>query len=261
MDSSVALIQAASGLEPLMAGSSRGVIQDNTVAKVSALLYYQASVVSKLTKNKAFINKFNKTIYDQIALDFGLYIDAKARMQPKSFHHIYEWNKTGRPSGRLFTTKKINSDGLGFKVSYDFKQSKSLVPTKKGKHRHVFANKAMIMESGKPVVIKPRNSERLVFDVNGYTVFMPKGQSVIVNKPGGAGVKNSFKMSYQHFFKSQLVNESIKKSNFQSLFSSSMNKVLKAPISIKKIQYKFSANELSIQADTALTAAFGGGVL
>lgn len=244
-----------------MSGTKSGVIQDNTVAKVSALLYYQASVVSKLTKNKAFINKFNKTIYDQIASDFGLYIDAKARTQPKSFHHVYEWNKVGKPTGRLFTLNKIDAKGLGFRMSYDFKQSKTLVPTKKGKHRHVFPNKATIMESGKPVVIRPRNSERLVFDVNGYTVFMPKGKSVLVNKPGGVAVKNSFRMAYQHFFKGQLVNESIRKSKFQNLFSASMSKALKVPTSIKKVQYKFSANSLNLEADAALTSAFGGGIL
>lgn len=258
MDSSVALVQAASGLERLMAGSQPGVVKDSTVAQVSALLYYQAKVVSKLTKNKAFINSFNKTIYDQIEKDFGLYMDAKARMQPKQYHHLYEWKKVGNKNQRLFTTKRIDSTGLGFRVGYEFKQSKSLVPTKKGKHRHVFANKAMIMEDGNPVVIRPRNSERLVFDVSGYTVFMPKGKSVIVNKPGGAGTKNSFASSYNHFFKSQLVNESIKKSRFQNVFSTGMTKALKAPAQVKKVQYTFAANTLDMQADQALISAFGG---
>ena len=261
MDSSVALVQAASGLEKLMAGSKPGVIKDNTVAKVSAMLYYQSSVIAKLTKNKSFINTFNNTIYAQIEKDFGLYMDAKARTQPKSFHHVYEWKKAGKPSGRLFIMKRIDSGGLGFKTSYEFIQSKSLVPTKKGKHRHVFANKAMVMEAGNPVVIKPRNSERLVFDINGYTVFMPKGASVTVNKPGGIGVRNSFRMAYEHFFKGQLVNESIRKSKFQNIFSESMTKALKLPLSIKKVQYSFSANSLNLEADKALTSAFGGGVL
>ncbi len=258
MDSSTALVQAASGLQRLMAGSQPGVLKDSTVAQISALLYYQSSVVAKLTKNKAFINKFNKTIYDQIEIDFGLYMDAKARTQPKQYHHLYEWKKVGDKSKRLFELNKIPSEGLGFKIGYSFKQSKSLVPTKKGKHRHVFANKAIVMEEGNPVVIRPRNSERLVFDVNGYTVFMPKGKSVTVAKPGGAGTKNSFVISYSYFFKSRLVNESIKKSKFQNVFSTAMTKALKAPGQVKKIQYKFAPNTLDIQADQALTMAFGG---
>jgi len=258
LESNALLVQAASGLEKLMAGSKSGPLQENLVAKVSATIYYQAKVLSKLSKNKAFINKFNKTIYDQIAIDFGLYLDAKARTQPKQLHHMYEWKKVGNANARLFKLKQIKGDGVGFRIGYEFKQSKSLVPTKKGKHRHVFSNKAFIMEQGKPVVIKPRNSERLVFDVNGYTVFMPKGASVNVSKPGGAGVKNSFSTAYAYFFKSRLVNESIKKSKFQNVFSASLTKAMKVPTEIKRVQYKFSPNTLDLQADQALTNSFGG---
>lgn len=241
-----------------MTGSQTGPLQENLVAKVSATIYYQAKVLSKLSKNKAFINKFNKTIYDQIAVDFGLYLDAKARTQPKQFHHMYEWKKIGDPKARLFTLKKVSGQNIGFRVAYEFKQSKSMVPTKKGKHRHVFANKAFIMEQGEPVVIRPRNSERLVFDINGYTVFMPKGASINVRKPGGAGVKNSFATAYAYFFKSRLVSESIKKSKFQNVFSTGLTKAMKVPTEIKRVQYKFSPNTLDLQADQALTNSFGG---
>jgi len=258
LDSSVALVQAASGLQRLMAGSSPGLIKDTTVAQVSALLYYKSSVISKLTRNKAFINKFNKTIYDQLDKDFGLYMDAKARSQPKQHHHLYEWKKVGNKNQRLFDLKMIPNNGLGFSISYEFKQSKSLVPTKKGKHKHVFANKASVMEAGDPVIIKPKYSERLVFDVSGYTVFMPKGASVSVSKPGGPGVKNSFAVGFNYFFKSNLVSSSIKKSGFQAVFSADIAKALKTPSAIKKVQYQFSANTIDMQAEQALTQAFGG---
>lgn len=261
MDSSIALVQAASGLRKLMAGSAPGVIKDTTVAQVSALLYYKSSVISKLTRNKAFIHKFNKTIYDQLEKDFGLYMDAKARTQPKQHHHIYEWKKVGNKNSRLFSLIMIPSNGLGFNISYQFKDSKSFVPTGKGKHKHVFTNKASVMEKGDPVIIAPRYSERLVFDVSGYTVFMPKGESVLVSKPGGAGVKNSFTIGFNYFFKSNLVSASIKKSGFQTVFSAAMTKALGTPGSIKKVQYKFSSNTIDLEADLALTRAFGGGVL
>lgn len=261
MDSSVALVQAASGLRRLMAGSAPGVIKDTTVAQVSALLYYKSSVVSKLTKNKAFINKFNNTIYDQLDKDFGLYMDAKARTQPKQHHHLYEWKKVGNKNQRLFSLRQVPSNGLGFGISFEFKESKSFVPTGKGKHKHVFTNKASIMEAGEAIVIKPVYSERLVFDVSGYTVFMPKGESVMVSKPGGAGVKNSFSIGFNYFFKSNLVSSSIKKSGFQAIFSASMAKALKVPGTIKKVQYNFSSNTIDLEADQALTMAFGGGVL
>jgi len=261
LDSSVALVQAASGLQRLMAGSKPGVIKDSTVAQISAMLYYKASVVSKLTRNKAFVNKFNHMLYDQLEKDFGLYMDAKARTQPKQHHHLYEWKKVGNKNQRLFKLKMIPNNGLGFSISYDFKESKSMVPTKKGRHKHVFTHKASVMEAGDPVVIKPKYSERLVFDVSGYTVFMPKGASVRVSKPGGPGVKNSFAIGFTYFFKSNLVNASIKKSRFQTIFSADMSKALKTPAGIKKVQYKFSANTIDLQAEQELTMAFGGGVL
>ena len=66
MDSSVALLQKASGLERLMAGSVPGIIKDSTVAQISAFLYYEAAVLSKLTTNAEFKNLFKTTIFNQV---------------------------------------------------------------------------------------------------------------------------------------------------------------------------------------------------
>lgn len=241
-----------------MTGSNRSILKDSTVAQISATVYYQAQVMAKLTSNKNFQNKFNSMIFKQIEEDFGSYIDAKARTAPIAFHHVYEWKKTGDAGARLFKINKLSQDGLSFRIGYDFKLSKSLVPTSKGKHRHVFANKATVMESGMPVIIRPRSAERLVFEVNGYTVFMPKGAPVTVTKPGGTRVKDSFKIAYKQFFTGNLVNLSIKKSGFQKMFNSSISKALSIPIDIKRVKYSFSPNTVRSQANFALTSAFGG---
>ena len=174
------LVQAASGLERLMVGQANGPLKDSTVAQISAYVYYTSQVISKLTTSKAFQNKFSKTLFDQIQADFGAYVDAQARVKPRSLHHVYEWKRTGEMNARLFKLKKISQDGLSFKLDYQLLPSKSMVPTSKGKHRHVFASKASVMEAGRPVVIAPRHSERLVFESDGITVFMPKGASVTV---------------------------------------------------------------------------------
>ena len=118
------LIQAASGLERMMYANQKGVLKDSTVAQISAFVYYEAAVISKLTTNKAFQNAFSKIMFDQINLDFGNYIDALARSKPKSLHHVYEWKKTGNKSARLFKLNKIDSGELSFKVGYEFKPSK-----------------------------------------------------------------------------------------------------------------------------------------
>ena len=260
MDSSVALLQTASGLERLMAGSAPGIIKDSTVAQVSAFLYYEASVLSKLETNAAFKNLFKKTMFNQIEKDFGQYVDAQARTKPKSLHHVYEWNKIGNPSARLFNLYLIDTGGLSFRVGRDFKLSKSTVPSKnkKQKKKYVFVNKAFIMEEGMPIVIRPKSAERLVFELDGATVFMPKGSSVTVKRPGGKAATNQFALTYGRFFGGQLVNSSIKASGFQRIFNTKIAKALEAPINIKKVQYSFSAGKIRMQADAALSSSFGG---
>lgn len=253
------LIQAASGLERLMAGSKGTVLKDSTVAQISAYVYYNAQVISKLNSSKQFQSKFSEVIFTQIEKDFGEYIDSLARSRPKSLHHVYEWGKTGNKTARLFQIKKLSQEGLSFKIGYEFKPSKSFVPsTEKSKRRHVFVDKASIMEKGIPLIVSPRYAERLVFESNGATVFMPKGKSVKINRPGGKAATNQFSLAYGKFFSTQLVNNSIKRSGIQRVFSAGMAKALRLPTNIKRVQYSFSPNLIRSQADASLAAAFGG---
>jgi len=252
------LIQAASGLERMMYANQSGPLKDSTVAQISAFVYYEAAVISKLTSNAQFKALFTKTIFDQINTDFGNYVDALARSKPKSLHHVYEWKRNGNKESRLFKLNKISEEGLSFRVNHEFLPSRSMVPSSGGRRRHMFANKASIMEAGKPLVIRPKNAERLVFEVDGETVFMPKGRSVTVRRPGGSAATNQFTLAHSRFFSGRLVNESIKKSGFQRIFNSSITKALRVPSNIKKVQYSFSPNLIRSQADAALLSSFGG---
>jgi hypothetical protein len=252
------LIQAASGLERMMYANQNGPLKDSTVAQISAFVYYEAAVLSKLTANKQFQNMFTSVIFEQIDTDFGNYIDALARSKPKSLHHVYEWKKTGNKSGRLFKLNKISEQGLSFRVDYDFLPSRSMVPSSNSGRRHVFANKAAVMEEGNPLVIRPRNAERLVFEYNGETVFMPKGQAVTVKRPGGSAARNQFTLAHSRFFSGRLVSDSIKRSGFQRIFNSGITKALRVPANIKKVQYSFTPNTIRSQADAALSMSFGG---
>jgi hypothetical protein len=258
LESNVALLRAASGLEKLMVGTpGKTILKDSTVAQISAALYYQANVMANLVNNKQFKKLFQDTIYNQILKDFGAYIDAKARTSPKSFHHVYEWNKVGVKSHRLFKLKRIKTAGLGFGINYEFISSKSFVPESGGR-RHVFINKASVMEEGKPLTIFPRYSSRLVFEINGDKVFMPPGKSVTIKRPGGSGVKNQFSLAYNRFFNGNLVNESIRKSGFEQIFNAKTSRALKIPGSIRKINYSFSPNTVRREAEAELAAQFGG---
>jgi hypothetical protein len=258
LDNSGLLVQASSGLERMMYANQNGPLKDSTVAQISAFVYYEAAVISKLTTNAQFKAAFTKIMFDQIESDFGNYIDALARSKPKSLHHVYEWKKAGNKSARLFKLNKVSEDGLSFKINYTLLPSKSLVPSNNSKRRHVFANKAAVMEEGRPLVIRPKNAERLVFEYEGEIVFMPKGKSVTVKRPGGSSSTNQFNLAHSRFFSGRLVNESIKRSGFQRIFNSSMTKALRVPSDIKTVKYSFSANTIRSQADAALAASFGG---
>lgn len=262
MNSSTLVVQAASGLERLMAGTKGKTIKESMVAQVSASIYYQSNVMANLVSSKKIQDKFSSVIFKQIQEDFGQYIDSQARTKPKSFHHVYEWKKAGDPSSRLFKLDMISSDGFSFRFNYKFLDSKSAVPSQFKKRRHVFANKAAIMEAGNPLVISPRNSQRLVFESNGYTVFMPIGASVTVRRPGGGSVKNSFSLQYSRFFSGQLVNNSIKKSGFQKIFGAAAAKALRLPSDVRRVKYSFSPNQIRAQSIAAVeSSVLSGGVL
>ena len=258
MDNSTALIQAASGLEKLMAGNSNKILKDSTVAQISAYMYYNAQVIAKLTTNKEFQSKFSSVIFDQINKDFGEYIDALARSKPKSLHHVYEWKRVGNKSARLFELNFLSQEGLSFKLGYSFKPSRSFVPSEKeSKRRHVFIEKAKIMEAGTPLVIFPKYSQRLVFQSDEETIFMPKGRSVTVKRPGGKAATNQFSLAYGRFFSSNLAGLSIRNSGFQKIFNAGIAKALKIPIGIKKVQFSFKPNTIKAEAEAAMASAFG----
>ena len=258
MDNSSLLVTAASGLQKGMAGTSGTVLKDSTVAQISAAIYYQAHVASKLTTSKAFEKKFQSVIFKQIEQDFGLYVDSQARVSPKSLHHVYEWNKTGNKGARLFNLSILSTDGLSFKITSKLLPSKSAVPNQFGKRKHVFINKASVMEAGMPLTIRPRYAERLVFETSTGVVYMPKGASVTVTRPGGGKATGRFKIAYAQFFTGNLVNLAIKKSGFQQIFNSSLTKAMRVPADVRKVKYSFSPNTLKMQADSAVEAAFGG---
>lgn len=123
----------------------------------------------------------------------GQFIDSSARTNPASLHHVYEWYQVGSPAGRLFDIDyTVSNVGLSFYGTLS--QSKSI---KEGS-KVPFYNKARIMESGAKITIRPKNSNVLVFDVDGKEVFTRK--PVTVSDPGGPGVAGSFHEVFKQFF-------------------------------------------------------------
>lgn len=122
------------------------------------------------------------------------YIDTNARVNPAMLHHVYEWERTGSPSARLFDISYTISN-LGLSVKSTFSQSQSV---KRGSNVP-FYDKARLMESGTPVVIRPKRADVLAFtDESGNEVFT-RGPISVLN-PGGDEVERGFEKTFDNFF-------------------------------------------------------------
>jgi hypothetical protein len=142
------------------------------------------------------VNRGKKIFLDKLGVGviqaLHQYVDVQARSNPKALHHVYEWNKVGSPSARLFNLTHTVSN-LGLSVNSTFSQSRSVSENM----NTPFYNKAKIMEEGIPVTISPKRSGVLKFNGPSGEVFTSK--SVKVNSPGGDEVYNSFESAVDEF--------------------------------------------------------------
>lgn len=155
------------------------------------LIDYSLGFVEGINKGKL---QFFKILGAGVIEGLGQYIDSAARMNPEAMHHVYEWYETGSPEARLFDLQYAVS-GAGLSLNSTFRQSR--IPADEADAP--FYNKARIMENGIPVVIRPKRSSVLAFDINGKTVF--SSRPVTVNNPGGPEVRGEFERTFDEFFK------------------------------------------------------------
>jgi len=160
------------------------------MTKMNNILNYSLGFLDGANKGKS---QFLKNLGKETIFALSEYIDATARMNPQSLHHVYEWYHTGSPQYRLFNLDYTVSN-LGLSIKSTFKQSTSLAS---GSFQP-FYDKARIMENGIPVSIKPKRSSALVFEDGGEVVFT---KSEIVNQfPGGKEVSGSYEKTFDEFF-------------------------------------------------------------
>lgn len=164
-----------------------------------------------------------------------------AAANKKSMHHVYEWNKVGSNSARLFTLNRLTVQGGKLTIGTKFLNSKTSVPVspqlrrpgkngKSVKGGHVFKNKADVMESGKLVNISAKNAKALAFVGKGNKiVFVPKGWYVTVRNPGGKAVKGSFTRHTKEWFRNPAnVNGALMSSSFMKKLELEIAKSLRA---------------------------------
>lgn len=137
----------------------------------------------------AFLNNFALVVMEGMKQ----FIDSMARVDPALLHHVYEWEKTGSPSARLYDINYVVS-AAGISFNSTFRQSTSV---KEGS-KEPFYDKARIMEQGLPITIRPRLATVLTFNEDGEQVFTKK--PIRINNPGGEGVKGGFQQTLDNFF-------------------------------------------------------------
>lgn len=157
--------------------------------------------ISNAIETDQYIGSVVSWVHAELAPRFDIYLDARARGNPKAFHHVYEWPSTygsndtiGRMDARLWS-HYIVGNGRDKVAGFRFRASKRPVPVHplaatpgpNGKHVkigfHVFVWKAAVMEFGTPVQISPQLSNWLALVPAGsnYLAFTQK----TINMRGG----------------------------------------------------------------------------
>ena len=136
---------------------------------------------------------FNKRLGEYTSEALGMYIDSEARGNPDALHHVYEWGGVGKEASRLFEIKSSASKRI---ITFTGNFLKSSTPSPDS--NAVFYDKANIMENKIQVVVEPKFSNVLVFDVDGEQVFTTN--AIYISNPGGDEVAGSFGRVVDSFF-------------------------------------------------------------
>lgn len=142
------------------------------------------------------------TAFSIAALKFVKTTNMYARSNKSAFHHVYEWQETGKESGRLFRIIKRNASAGSATIYTKFNNSKKqspIAPVLKNpgatgavvKRSGVFKDKANVMEAGKPVQFITTRTIAFSPDKRSI-VFVPPGKTISIRNPGGNDVKGSF---------------------------------------------------------------------
>lgn len=174
------------------------------------------------------------------------FIDSSARVNPQALHHVYEWYQTGSPEARLFDIKFTTSN-IGLSLKSSFRQSSTI----KDGSSVPFADKAMMMENGVSVTIRPRKSDVLVFEDGGETVFTKT--PVRIEDPGGTEVHGAYEQAFDSFFRDYF--------SQSFLMSSGMAQYLSNPMLYKQNFKAAKTGGKSLGIETGVRWIMNAGVL
>jgi hypothetical protein len=201
-------------------------IDSNAPEMISASLYYELMVAHHAATGKQ-MGKYLDSVWKVLERQTSEYIDANARMHPKRLHHVYEWRGVGNPANRLFRLHRRNNNVDGFKMTYNFVQSRRVAPInpillepgptgKVVKKSSIFRNKAIVMEEGREVSIKPKGQNWLAIPsktfrghTNARGIAFSRG-TIRVKNVGGLESKLGFARTINGYFMSGLATKRLK---------------------------------------------------
>lgn len=158
--------------------------------KLNNIVKYSNGFVDGIEIQKIILmNRLGEYVVDLL----GKYIDAQARGNPDSLHHVYEWGATGSSGARLFKMNAAATKSV-ITIMGSFLPSSSISDTA----TEPFVDKANVMENAIGITISPRDSDFLAFEADGQQVFTMN--DIYIANPGGDGVAGSFGRVVEDFF-------------------------------------------------------------
>lgn len=130
--------------------------------------------VAGAIKTDVHINEVLKNANVILTGEFVLHMSREAISNVQELGHMFEWNRVGDPSARLWK-HILRGQGRNRQLTFTFKASKSTVPVTDVlravgvQQRHIFVWKAPVIEFGLPVRISPVIAKALVFEAKGRT--------------------------------------------------------------------------------------------
>ena len=217
---------------------------NSDLLKIQSELDLKIGGIKELS-DKAVLQELANAVFTVSAKAFVKAMNLQAKGNPKAYHHIYEWNKVGVSSSRLFFLYKASSTNGKLIIKPGFIKSKTKVPVnpellspgKTGKAvaaRHVFRDKASIMESAKPIIY--RTSKPTPMPSGGQVKFVAAGTIIRNYNPGGKQVKGSFEKFYNNWYTTKVnavINSSGIIQNIDETTAKILNKKGAGPIQVK----------------------------
>jgi len=159
------------------------------------------------------LSEIAKAVFTITAKRFLQDLSKVAMENPHKYHHLYEWNKVGITSQKLFLIKRTNIKYGDLVITFVPMQSTSpvpinsalLVPGKTGKivnSVHIFRDKMRIMEEN--IKVHYETKRTIVFnEFDEGLVFVPKNHIVNIMDPGGKETTGSLKQYSNYWYETE----------------------------------------------------------